>query len=201
MDEKTIQANAKDLKFYRCTVAIVIAIAVAIGLGVGYFTLNSYEDSFSTEVNFKSKFVLMLMDKEITSVEPIDGKYMTFYREDNPDFDPNTTTDVTQAIRVYYLSEESGEKVYLKDGFYYPNGSVNGGVDNVYVIGGFYYTVLQNLNTFKTVLKVLIYAIGALVLVFLIYLWYRLWCRSEDKRLERIKKEQEFRNSKSKLDD
>lgn len=201
MDEKTIQENAKDLKFYRYTIAIVVAIAVAIGLGVGYYTLNSYEDSFSTEVNFKSKFVLMLMEKEITSVDPIDGKHMTFYREDNPDFDPSTTTDVTQAIKVYYISEESGEKVYLSDGFYYPNGSVNGGVDTVYVIGGFYYTVLQNLNTFKTVLKVLIYAIGALVLVFLVYLWYRLWCRSEDKRLERIKKEQEFRNSKSKLDD
>lgn len=199
MDEKTKQINAKDLKFYRFTIAVVVVIAIAIGLGVGYFTLNSYEDSLSTEINFKSKFVTMLMDKKITTDKQIDGRYMTFYREDNPDFDPSTTDDVTKAIKVYYINDNE-EKVYLDDGFYYPNGSVNGTVENVYVIGGFYYTVLEHLHTFQNVLKALLMLVAVLVLVFLVMLWYRNWCKREDKKAELAKQQLEFSKKKSDLD-
>lgn len=190
MDEKTKQNNLKDLKFYRRTIAMVVIIAVAIGLGVGYYTLNSYEDSLSNDINFKSKFVQLLMDKSITGTTTT-GQEMTFYREDNPDFDPETTDDVTDAIKVYYLSEDSNTKVYLEDGFYYPSGS-SVSEESVYVIGGFYYTVLENLNTMKSVIKVIIAVIIALAVVFLVYLWYRMWCKSEDKKAELKKQESEF---------
>ena len=199
MDEKTMQINAKDLKFYRFTIAVVVVIAIAIGLGVGYFTLNSYENSLSTEINFKSKFVTMLMDKKITTDKQIDGRYMTFYREDNPDFDPSTTDDVTKAIKVYYINDND-EKVYLDDGFYYPSGSVNGTVEKVYVIGGFYYTVLEHLHTFQNVLKTLLMLVAVLVLVFLVMLWYRNWCKREDKKAELAKQQLEFSKKKSDLD-
>lgn len=201
MDEKTKQINAKDLKFYRFTIAVVVAIAIAIGLGVGVFTINSYgNNKEATDIFYRSKIVTnLLMNKKITSQEQIDGEYMTFYREDNPDFDPENTDDVSEAISVYYI-DENGEKQYLPDGIYYPNGSVNGTVDPVNVRWGFYFTAFQNLRIVQNVLKTLMMPIALVVFVFIIWLWYRNWCKREDKKAELAKQQLEFSKKKNDLD-
>jgi hypothetical protein len=179
MDEKTRIKNQKDLKFYRIIIAVVFVISIAIALVVGIVTIDSY----SADAYFTNKFLDVLMDDEITSQEAIDGRVTTFGREVNKDYDPNEDQPI-EAFNYYYY-DGAGNRIDLPDGNYYPSGyAVSSDVQPIPVYLGFYTTALQRVQIIKNVLKVLCAIIVVALIAFIIYVWYRSWCKRQEKAQE-----------------
>lgn len=179
MDKKIMMQNQKDLKFYRLTIAVVFIITIAIALTVAIVTIDSY----SAEAYFTNKFLDVLMDDEITSDDLIDGRITTFGREVNEDYDANEDQPI-EAFKYYYY-DGNGTRIDLTDGNYYPSGyAIDEDVTPIPVYLGFYYTALTKLQIVKNVLRVIIAIIILAVIAFIIYLWYRSWCKRQDRAKE-----------------
>lgn len=179
MDEKTREANLKDLKIYRLIIVFVFLIVIAIALIVGKVTINSY----STEAYFTNSFLNILMDKEITSVEEINGRHITFTREINKDFDAKKDQPI-DAFIYYSISEDGKTKNKLDHGMFYPAEyyKKDSKVTPVFVAAGFLLSAQKNLEVLSNVLTVVAVLIALAFIALLIYLWYRSWCKREDKR-------------------
>lgn len=179
MDEKTRIQNQKDLKFYRLTIAFVFIITIAIALAVTIVTIDSY----SAEAYFTNKFLDVLMEDEITSDELIDGRITTFGREVNEDYDANEDQPI-EAFNYYYY-DGNGKRIDLPDGNYYPSGyATSSDVTPIPVYLGFYYTAAEKMQIVKNVLRVIIAIIVLALVAFVVYLWYRSWCKRQDREKE-----------------
>lgn len=175
--------DARDLKFYKTTIAVFIITAFIMGLVAGLIIISNEDSS-----EIPNKVVNILMDKEITSTETIDGEYMTFTREVNKDY--NSEKDEPMAAFKYYVVNKDGSKTELKDGFYYPASyyDKNKETSPVAVNIGFYSTILPKVRTVKNVLSAVIAIAAVLLFVYIIYAWYHSWCKRQDLIKEQSRK-------------
>lgn len=180
-NEQTKIQNAKDLKFYRFMVVMAFVAAIVIALIVGITTIDSYKAG----ANVTNAFTDALMPKQIEGTADGGAEGMTFYREKNKDYDIDK--DEPLAAFNYYMLTESGEKLYLEGGMYYPPEYYmeNSKVEPVAVYLGFYFRLMQNLQIFKNVMTVIVSILCLGICAGLIYAWYRSWCRREDERKAR----------------
>lgn len=183
MDAKTREQNLKDLKLYRLIIAFVFILVIAIALIIGKVTINSY----SADAYFTNNFLNLLMEKQITSIDEIDGKHLTFTREINKDYDVEKDQPVDAF--TYYLLSDDGSKVALDHGVYYPASYYmeNSDTTPVQVAAGFLLSAQKNVRIFTNVMTVIAVLIGLAFLAFLIYFWYRSWCKREEERVAMYK--------------
>lgn len=175
--------DAKDLKFYKTTIAVFIITAFIMGLIAGLIIISNENSS-----EIPNKVVNILMEKEITSTEPIDGEYLTFTREVNKDY--NSEKDEPMAAFKYYVVNKDGGKTELKDGLYYPASYYDKSKETspVAVNIGFYSTILPKVRTIKNVLSAVIAIAAVLLVVYIIYAWYHSWCKRQDLIKEQSRK-------------
>lgn len=175
--------DAKDLKFYKTTIAVFIIAAIVMGLFAGLIIINNENAS-----EIPNRVVNILMDKEITSTETIDGEYLTFTREVNKDY--NSEKDEPMAAFKYYVVNKDGSKTELKDGLYYPASYYDKSrdVSPVAVNIGFYTTILPKVNAVKNVLSVIVAMAVVLLIAYIIYAWYHSWCKRQDLIKEQSRK-------------
>lgn len=167
--------DAKDLKFYKTTIAVFIISAIIMGLFACLVIINNENPS-----EIPNRVVNILMDKEITSTEEIDGEYLTFSREVNKDYNPEK--DEPMAAFKYFIVNKDGSKTELKDGLYYPASYYDKkkDVSPVAVNIGFYATILPKVNAVKNVLTVIVAMAAVLIFAYIIYAWYHSWCKRQD---------------------
>lgn len=179
-NETTKIQNEKDLKFYRFMVVMAFVCSIVIALIVGITTVDSYKAGASVT----NAFTDALMPKSIVGTADGGAEGMTFYREKNKEYD----IDKDEPLKAfnYYVLTESGEKQYLDDGMYYPPEYYmeNSTAEPVAVYLGFYFRLMQNLQVFKNVMRVIVAILCIGLGVGLIFIWYRSWSIREDKKKE-----------------
>lgn len=184
----TVEQNQKDLKFYKFVIGFTFFVAIVIALAVA---ANQLGTAYTAEAFVTNKILNKAMPTEIYDDTEGSITYgMTFYREENKDFNENTDLPLT-AFNYYYLNDD-GEKVYLEDGIFYPaayyNENEDEKADPVYVAFAFFERGLTDITALQAkaqkaiTIAVIIFTI--LIITGLIYIWYRVWSKREDEKEE-----------------
>lgn len=187
--------NKKDLKTYKLIIAMTIFASIIIALIVGISLVGSY----TIQAEATNSILNLVMDKEITDTNKDSVSYgMTFYCEKNKDYNPKEDMPI-DAFKYYYLDED-GKRIDLSEGMYFPasyySDEKDAKKDVVYVCIGFYQTALENLQTVKKVMKIVVAVFSCLMVVAFIYVWYRIWSKREDEKAEMQKKLKESTSKK-----
>jgi hypothetical protein len=165
-EKKPLTKKAKKM----ITVGVILAVIAGLLVG-GICYINANITSVS------NKLVIAFMPKPITGND--NNKEITFYIEENKDFDEENDEPI-DAFNTYYY-DDNGERVDLYQGQY------KSSTADMQVIIGFFYMAQQNLNVFKNAMSIVLAVIILVAIAFCIYLWYRSWCKRQDKKQARLK--------------
>ena len=170
---KTEKVKTPKTKKEKIVTAIGIVLCFLLVLTIG--TKLAINPKMPTYDNY----AFMLMPKSIDTV--FEEKDLTLYIEKNKDFD-KTKNQPLEAFKVYYYEDNdtSKKKVYLKNGSTLKGEKESSNLMVLQFLGNATITdsIIRNiLNKALTVLCILFAC-------YLIYVWYLLWCRKEDRKKE-----------------
>lgn len=160
-------------------IIVVLIIAVSVFSAV-----------VSTE-NLTAKAMDILMPEYLPPRDENDPIQFNFYKELNEDYinsDTKIEGDNYIEIFKYYYLDENGEKQYVDDGIYrYTDDEGNEQI--CYVGIGFMYSMGQKVSQIKEIAKTVAWVLVAVLVVFLIVLWYiKDKKRNEQNKPKRIRK-------------
>ena len=190
--------------------AIIIGVILAVFLAAGI----TGAVLLRTNQPLYTKLSIAMMPDHLDYTDS-DGKEVTFYIEENKDYD-SEKDDPIDAYSIYYFKDEkSEEKTYLENGVYMTDTeyaeSVKQGKDTgktdangakynegvgANVITGFMFEARANANKVSTVFKVLVAVFAICCVAYLIYLWYLNWSVRYDKKKEQLAEGEEILNKK-----
>lgn len=165
-------------------IKIGVIIAVIAALLAGGIVFINHDNS-----KLYSKIVVAFMPKSMVCED--NGREIKFYIEENKDYNPEKDEPIA-AWNVYYF-DEVGNRTDLPDGHYQTTTA------NMQLTIGFLLEAEQNFHILGNVLSVILALIIIAVIGFLIYLWYKSWCRREDKKRELLKQAEKKLNKKNDL--
>lgn len=186
-------------------IGIVLAVFLVLGITVSLL--------LRTNQPLYTKLSIALMPDTIESTDEETGETMTFYIEENKDYDKEKD-DPIEAYKTYYL-DSNEEKVYLENGVYisdkeYAESKKIGQEDNSvkdgvkYNVGqgqqvtiGFLFAAQAKANKIKTVVKVVDAVFAVCCVIYLIYLWYLNWSYREDKKNKKLAEAEDKLGGKS----
>ncbi len=180
--------------------------AIIIGAVLGVLLVLGIVFTFLLRTNqpLYTKLSIALMP-ETLEYENSDGEDITFYIEENKDFDKEKDDPIEAYKTYYYKDKDKKEKVYLKDGIYMTdkeyaeskrsdlkenNKSSDGVKSNIgqgqMVTVGFLISAQEKANKVRTVVRVIVAIFAVACVAYLIYLWYLNWSKRQDKKAEKL---------------
>ncbi len=167
--EKAVKAKKKmEPKKKKITIAAVIVgiiAVIAILIGINHTAIMS-------DINYA------FMPKSITPT--VDGVQVEFFVYKNKDFNQFKDKNTPLKAFGYYYIDENGKKVDLSWDKAYTGSKGTKFTPNVW----FMIQSGEKFSKFKGVSSKVIPIIVLVVVVLLIYLWFRSWCKREDARME-----------------
>lgn len=160
-EKKTLSATAK--KVIKIAVTLVVILGILSG-GLIYLNVNQEKVS--------SKLIIACMPKTITGND--NGRDIDFYVEYNKNYDPDKDEPIKAFLAYYY--DGKGEKVEL------PGGRYESATADMQVVVGFFFKAQQNIKILKNVITVIISLVILCGIALLIYIWYKSWCKREEKK-------------------
>lgn len=148
-------------------IKIAVSFLVIIGVLVGSLAYVS-----ANQAKVSSKLIIACMPKSITGYD--NGTKIDFYVEYNKDYN-DETDDPIRAFNTYYFDKD-GKRHDL------PGGRYQSPTQDMQVVVGFFYKAQENIKILKNVIYVIIALVCLAVGVFLIYLWYKSWCKRQEKK-------------------
>lgn len=177
-EKKKMNPKKKKITIAGVIVGIIAVIAILIGVN---------------HTAIMSDITYSFMPKSITP--DFSGTKVEFYKYKNKDY--NQFKDKNKPLKAFgfYYIDENGKKQDLSwDGVYIaPDGTKF--TPNIW----FMIKAQEKLTTFKRTAAKVIPIVVIVVVVALIYLWFRLWCIREDKRMEALygnKEQKKLANNK-----
>lgn len=146
----------------KAAIAILVAAAV-IAAGCGLFAFFTSSNSYA----LYNKVLLSLMP------ESIEHNGLTFYVKPNPDYNAKESPESDQFI-YYFMAKE--KEIDLPGGVY-----TDVDKNKTLISAGFYVKAMEQLNKIKSAVHIVIGVMAFIVVAVLIYIWYKLWCRREEK--------------------
>ena len=189
--------------------------AIIIGVILAVLLITGITGSLLLRANqpLYTKLSIALMPDTLDYTDEETGEKITFYIEQNKDYDKEKD-DPIDAYKTYYLDEKE-EKVYLENGIYISDkefaeskkigqkedDTKDGVKTNVgqgaQVTVGFLISAQNNANKVKTVVKVLVALFALCCVAYLIYLWYLNWSVREDKKKKKLEEAEKKLSDKS----
>ena len=184
--------------------AIIIGVVLAVLLAAGITSTVLLR----TNQPLYTKLSIALMPESIEYTDPETDEKITFYIEENKDYNPKKDEPIN-AYNSYYLNDKD-EKVYLEDGVYMSakelaeskkqgkkDESVQDGVKYNVGVGqqvtvGFLISAQEKANKVTAVVKVIVAIFAICCVIYLIYLWYLNWSKRQDKKAAKLAEAQEI---------
>ena len=197
--------------------------AIIIGAVLGVLLVLGIVCSVLLKVSqpIYTKLSIALMPESIEYNVPDSDEKITFYIEENKDFDKEKDEPVN-AYKVYYFKDkDKKEKVYLENGVYISDkeyaeskrADLKDDDDNIidgakYNVGegaqvtvGFLFEAQTKANKVKTIVNVIVTIFAVACVAYLIYLWYLNWSAREDKKNKKLAEAQEKLSGKKPEED
>ena len=189
--------------------AIIIGVVLAVLLVAGITSTILLR----TNQPLYTKLSIALMPETLEYTDPETNKTITFYIEENKDYNPEKDEPI-EAYSTYYINEKD-KKVYLENGVYMSDtefaesnkigqqdDSIQDGVK--YNVGqgqqvtvGFLISAQENANKVTGVVKAIVAVFAICCVAYLIYLWYLNWSKRQDKKAAKLAKAEEILNKKN----
>lgn len=164
MSEKNKKALSQGAK-KGITIGVIFVLIIAIlSAGLIYLNVNGGKAY--------SKLIIACMPHNITGED--NGKKIDFYVEYNKDYNPKTDEPL-KAYQTYYF-DDNGKRIDLPNGFYKSRTA------EMQVILGFFYKAQEKITALKNVVYVVIALLILAAVAVIIYLWYKSWCRRQEKK-------------------
>ncbi len=176
-----------------------IILGALLLLGILFAVLFSVNQSFYTKVS------IALMPESIEYKVPDSDEVITFYIEENKDYDKEKDEPINAYKTYYFKDKDKKEKVYLENGVYITdkefaeskradlkdqNNIIDGAKYNVgegtQVTIGFLFAAQQKANKVKTAVNIIVAIFAVACVAYLIYLWYLNWSVREDRKAKKL---------------
>lgn len=165
-------SNKKKISLNKTQRNIIITFAVIIAVAITGFVVFKTNQTY-----FTTKLMYAFMPQSY--VAELDEGNIEFFVEYNKDYSPKKyNNEIVKAFQYYYY-DENGEKVDLGiDGGYDDDGDGEKSPLSV----PFIFLMGQRISTFKSIMTKVLLVLAAVIVVALIFVWFIVWSRNEDKQ-------------------
>lgn len=166
---------------------VVLALVLVIGIAAVIFTTN----------NRVSTYVIASFLPKSVHMENLDEYNMDFYRETNKEYYKASKLERKNMtpFNVYYI-DESGEKVYLEEGYYYYTDS-SGTEKQLAAYYDFFIEASGKFAVMKSNVKLAAWILAGLVVVAAIFVWYRFDRKQYLENRPKFNRKKQKKNKKS----
>lgn len=181
MDNKKF--DKKISKKTKIIISLVLVLAVILVSGSVAIAVN--------QTAIYTKFVSYLMPDSLDI--DVGSKKITFYSEENEEYNPKTQSSVPlQAFKYYYI-DENNNKVYFDGMQAYEDGD-----DSTIPSLMFLLEVKSKSDSIGDAFQIVAAVVVLILIAVAIFIWFKIWCRKEDEKKAQLNKNNNKNNKKKK---